>query len=363
MKTRSKKYYNIKTKKVKKYYSKTKKKYHKGGSLDNLRKNMKTIRAKGRRGSRAEPDAVLALAEKLKDPKISSFYFARKNPTARYDVEKAWSPELPGNFSIKSVARKSPNQKKYQICTGDACNFFSSFLDTEDPLFMSIIIRYEDQIDQHNRNIPLHTNTYDLTDYKNKLFGNLSNSDIKLYIKRLRSLDQESKHKTFYIVKTNPGLSNEKRAAYIDKAVESINKSLNKINDQIAAAGGKLHVRLSKGNYTKGRYPRILSHFSHDPESPRIKRASRPQWNPDMTSMKKSSSSDYADNGAEAFAGVAGPAVSSVPGSFFQPVHQAPTPRFHKDSIFERYVQRVPGMPENPYSQRLSSMSYLPPHQ
>jgi hypothetical protein len=320
---RKKSNHNNKTKKFNNNNrNKTRKRSQTGGTkkIGDKKDKAKSPRAKGRRGIKLEPEVVRGIAERKKDPQILARYLERREPTARYDIPRSFSTKLPGNYSIKSVARTLSGQRKYQICAGGACNFFSSFLDTEDPLFMAIIIRYEDMVHPETREIPLQVNTYELTRYKDALFGNISKSQLLEYIRRLRLLDMESKNKTFQIAKilkkSQPEISEAEIDERINEEVENIRQQIDIIQNKIAAAGGKLHVRLSKGNYKKKRYPRIVAHFSYDPDSDRISSLATPEHGPIPTEIryKKSSSSSSLENEESNMArGSSGAAASAKP--------------------------------------------------
>jgi hypothetical protein len=308
--------------------NKTRKRSQTGGTkkIGDKKNKAKSPRAKGRRGIKLEPEAVKGIAKQKKDPQILSRYLGRRDPTARYDIERSFSKKLPGNYSIKSVARTQPGQKKFQICAGDACNFFSSFLDTEDPLFMAIIIRYEDMLNPVNREIPLRVDTYELTRYKNALFGNITEPQLLEYIRRLRSLDMQSKTKTFQIAKTlkekRPRITDAEIDKIIDKEVGNIRQQIGIIQSEIEAAGGKLRVRLSKGNYKKKRYPRIIAHFSHDPDSDRISSVATPQHGPlgmPRVYIKSSSSNSEESGMARGSSGAAASARPIPPPSLSSP--------------------------------------------
>ena len=199
---------------------------------------------------------------------------------------------------------------------GDSCRTFDSFLELKDnPLFMAIVIRCEDEI--KDKKIPLDTKLFDMYAYKEALFGYLKDEDIKRMSAQLSELEKMSKKQTYDVFKPFTVLEDATTAGVTKKAAdneEEIERRLNQINHYLQSQNARLVVRLSKGNYFKKRAPRIVSHFSYNPESPRIKRSERPEsrlFAAKMPHLSQSSSSSQPGNGAAAVAvpavGVAGP--------------------------------------------------------
>ena len=307
---------NNKSKKVKKYIkiNNTRKRSQMGGlAKPRIIKTKKHIlknptqfkkKAKGRRGTRGEGDFISALAVIVGDPKIPQKVRERKDPTAVYDVERGMSPKLRANYSIKSVAKKSHGQNKYQICMGNTCRVFNSFSEADNPLHMAIIIRHEYLIESGQ--IPLLTMVYDMNQYKPALFGNLSDIEIRGYSFKVNKLERFAKEQTYDVFKPYANYESVPASviAEAQEAKERINQSLTEINNIINRRGGKLVVRLSEGNWFSRRTPRIVSHWDFSPTSPRISKAITVESNKlkDAVNIMKESSSDKNGQGSVAAA-------------------------------------------------------------
>lgn len=283
---------NNKTKKVNNYMNrnKTKKRYKTGGTLNNLR-NIKVFKkkAKGRRGIRVEFLVAQAAADLFGDPSLVASHAAhqKKDPTAPIDIPGSLSGNLPGDISVKSIARTSPGQKKFQICMGHSCRTFDSFIDTakavaeaKDPAtikkaayFMAIVLRCEDEI--KNKKIPLQARVIDMRQYKDALFGNLTDVEIHNMSLKLLELETRAKQETYEIFKGFDTLEKATEAGVAQRADEStqdITRELDGMNKALVSRGAKLHLRLSIGNWfskSGSRQPRILASFSWSPDSPR----------------------------------------------------------------------------------------------
>ena len=336
MLTRRKKNNNNKSKKLKKYVNRnnTRKRCKTGGTLDNIRRiktkknEIKTKpefkkRAKGRRGLRIEFVVAKTAGQVYGDPKLAEAHIKHQNedPTAKVDIPSSLSSKLPGDISVKSVAKTKSGQKKYQICMGDSCRTFDSFLEVRDiPLLMAIVIRCEDEIE--NRKIPLDTKLFDMYAYKEALFGYLTDAEIRRMSAQLSELEKMSKKNTYDVFKPFPNLETATAAGVTYQAAadeEEIERRLSEINQQLQSRNAKLVVRLSKGNFFKKRAPRIVSHFSYSPESPRIKRSERPEsrmFAAKMPHLSQSSSSSQPGNGSAA---VASPVAAASPISVATP--------------------------------------------
>lgn len=337
---------NNKTKKVNNYTNrnKTKKRYKEGGTLDNLRK-IKVIKkkAKGRRGIRVEFLVAKATADFFGDPSLVASHAAhqKKNPTAPIDIPGSLSGNLPGDISVKSIARTSPGQKKFTICMGDSCRTFDSFIDTvkavaeaKDPdtiknaaYFMAIVLRCEDEI--KDKKIPLQAMVIDMRQYKKALFGNLTDDEIKSMSQELLQLEAQSKKDTYEKFKgydTLEAAAAEGVAEEADKSTKAIEAKLDGMNKILESRGAKLRVRLSIGNWfskSGSRQPRILASFSWSPESPRALASEAPFSKPFSELVKvmdKSTSSGEPDTVKI----VKRKASSNI---LNPPIFKAPTPR------------------------------------
>lgn len=352
---------NNKSKKVKKYINRnntrktnkytnrnnTTKRYKEGGTLNNIRmlKDL-TKRAKGRRGIRVEFRVAQAAADFFGDPTLVASHAAhqKKDPRAPIDIPSILSGKLPGDISVKSVARTSPGQKKYQICMGDSCRTFDSFSDTAKAVaiagdettfkkaayFMAIVVRCEDEI--KDKKIPLETRILDMRSYKGALFGNLTDQEIHETSIKLLELETRAKQETYEIFKRYATLEEATKAgvtAIANQQTEEISKELDVINKMLESRGAKLRVRLSIGNWfskSGARQPRILSSFSWSAESPRAKASEAPfskQFSEKMLPFMDKSSSNGEPSTTKKDV-ISKPSSSNIRNP---PIFKLPTPR------------------------------------
>lgn len=336
---------NNKTKKVNNYTNrnKTKKRYKEGGTLNNLRKIKVIKKPKGRRGIRVEFLVAKATADFFGDPTLVASHAAhqKKDPTAPIDIPGSLSGNLPGDISVKSIARTSPGQKKFQICMGHSCRTFDSFIDTvkavaeakdDDAIqkaayYMAIVLRFEDEI--KDKKIPLKATVIDMGKYKSALFGNLTDQDIKNMSQKLLRLEERSKKETYEIFKKYPTLEAAAAEGVTEKADESkkaIETELDRLNKELESHGAKLHLRLSIGNWfseSGSRQPRILASFSWSPDSPRALASEAPFSKP-FSEMVKFMDKSTSSGEPETIKIVKRKSSSNI---LNPPIFKAPTPR------------------------------------
>lgn len=258
MKTVRRKHNRRGTKRRHQRHHRTKKLYQYGGMPKSQAPKSSTQRSrKGRndRGYRAEDQFVKKLAHMIGDLELIPRHaeHQRLHPQDPHDIPISLSSKLVGNYSVKSVANKSAGQESYQICAGDACVFTDNLRDTTNPLIMALVIRHEEELKNQKEGkimIPTQTYTIDLHQYKNALYGSMSEGEMHKIFERLKDL------KKAYTSK-DQGISKVARA------------EIDEINGRLRAANARLNLAPKAANVAKKRDARLQTVIKINTGSPR----------------------------------------------------------------------------------------------
>lgn len=261
MKTVRRKHNRRGTKRRHQRHHRTKKLYQYGGMPKSQAPKSSTQRSRrGRndRGFRAEYQFVKKLAHMIGDLELIPRHaeHQRLHPQDPHDIPISLSSKLVGNYSVKSFANKSAGQESYQICGGDACVFTDNLRDTTNPLIMALVIRHEEELKNQKEPkegkimIPTQTYTIDLHQYKNALYGRMSEGEMHEIFERLKDL------KKAYTSKD-------------EKLYKSAREEIDAINVRLRAANARLNLAPKAANVAKKRDARLQTVIKINTGSPR----------------------------------------------------------------------------------------------
>jgi len=243
-------------------HHRTKKSYQYGGVPKSQAPKSSTQRSRrGRndRGFRAEDQFVEELAHMIGDLQLIPRHaeHQRLHPQHPHDIPISLSSKLVGNYSVKSVANKSAGQASYQICGGDACVITQNIKDTTNPLILALVIRHEEELKTQkankDRTVSTETYTIDLHQYKDALYGTLSEYQMHEIFERLKYLKEAY-------------TSKDENTSRIARA------EIDAINVRLRAANARLKLAPKVANIAKKRYGRLQVGVDLDKNSPRFKK-------------------------------------------------------------------------------------------
>ena len=264
MKTVRRKHNRRRTKRRHQRYHRTKKSYQYGGvpkSQAPKSSTQKSRRGRNDRGFRAEDMFVKKLAHMIGDLQLIPRHaeHQRLHPQDPHDIPISLSSKLVGNYSVKSVANKTPGQESYHICAGDACVFTDNLRDTTNPLIMALVIRHEEELKNQKegkRSVSTETYTIDLHRYKKALYGDLSEDDMHEIFEKLQDL------KKAYTSK--------------DERISTVaREEIDAINVRLRAAGARLTLAPKAANVAKKRPARVQTVIKFNKFSPRAGEVSK----------------------------------------------------------------------------------------